>query len=202
MFGIGLLAIGLQYELDPTWPLAGLPPAACAFSAAAVDDRNKEVHVIQRGPHMPPMLVFSTVSGRLIRTYGNRTTVTFANGTWGSHGLSIRFSPGGAEPQLWVFDFFAGKIRVFSTQGEPIATAGSAQGNSTAPLQFGNVADGAFDPAGRLAVVADGDGGVNNRVVACTCSSGDSISRSVRWYSVHRCRRRSSSSRVAVEYVA
>ena len=120
--------------------------------------------MIQRGPLMPPMLVFDEF-GRMVRTYGNRTTVSFINGTWGSHGLSIRFPPNGSSPQLWVFDFFAGKVRLFSTQGEPTTTVGSTQGTSTAPLQFGNVADGAFDPAGRLVVVADGDGGVNNRVV-------------------------------------
>ena len=110
------------YERDKTWPPAGLPPAATAFSAVAVDDRHQEVHIIQRGPHMPPMLVLSTESGELLRTYGNRSTVTFANGTWGSHGLSIRNLPGDRESQLWVFDFFAGKIRVFSTQGELLST--------------------------------------------------------------------------------
>ena len=113
------------YERDKAWPPAGLPPAASAFSAVAVDNIAKEVHVIQRGPHMPPMLVLSTETGRLIRTYGNRSTITFANGTWGSHGLSIRFPTDGKEPQLWVFDFFAGKIRVFSTQGELLSTVGS-----------------------------------------------------------------------------
>jgi len=113
------------YERDKAWPPAGLPPAASAFSAVAVDNIAKEVHLIQRGPHMPPMLVLSTETGRLIRTYGNRSTITFANGTWGSHGLSIRFPTDGKEPQLWVFDFFAGKIRVFSTQGELLSTVGS-----------------------------------------------------------------------------
>lgn len=50
---------------------------------------------------------------------------------------------------------------------------GSTQGNSTAPLRFGNVADGTFDPAGGVAVVADGDGGVNNRVVALDLTQAD-----------------------------
>ena len=50
---------------------------------------------------------------------------------------------------------------------------GSTQGSSTAPLRFGNVADGAFNPSGGVAVVADGDGGVNNRVVALDATQAD-----------------------------
>ena len=159
------------YKIDPVWPAADMPTEASAFSAVAVDHVAKEVHVIQRGPLMPPLLVFDE-SGKLIRTYGNGT-ITFANGTWGSHGLNIRYPPFGRAPQLWVFDFFAGKILLFSPQGELLSTAGSSQGTATSPLQYGNVADGGFDAAGGLAVVADGDGGVNDRVVGLDATMDD-----------------------------
>ena len=50
-----------------------------------------------------------------------------------------------------------------------LGTAGQA-GNGTFPLQFGNVADVAFDTSGAL-FVSDGDGGVNNRVVKIGASA-------------------------------
>lgn len=156
------------YTLDPDWPI-GMPKLARQFSAVAVDHTvaGKEIHVIQRGPDMDaPVLVFNE-GGELLRWWGN-ATCSFANKTWGSHGLNIQFgvdTPVGPSPKLWVFDFFAGKVLLHNTLGELVDTAGSKQGTGVAPLQYGNVADGDFGPDG-LVVITDGDGGVNNRVVA------------------------------------
>tara|TARA_B110001452_G_scaffold121115_1_gene100528 strand:+ start:270 stop:1397 length:1128 start_codon:yes stop_codon:yes gene_type:complete len=170
------------YTLDPSWPI-GMPKLARQFSAVAVDHTvaGKEIHVIQRGPDMSaPVLVFNE-GGELLRWWGN-ASCSFANKTWGSHGINIQFPPDGAAPKLWVFDFFAGKVLLHSPLGELLDTAGSKQGTGVAPLQYGNVADGDFGPDG-LVVITDGDGGVNNRVVALDTTKPLNSAAALLWIS-------------------
>lgn len=81
------------YEHVAGWP-RGLPPASLEISAVVVDHTapGKEIFVSQRGANLlgstgGPILVFNG-EGDLLRSFGN-DTVTFKNGTWGSHGLGI-----------------------------------------------------------------------------------------------------------------
>ncbi|EDQ91478.1 uncharacterized protein MONBRDRAFT_2797, partial [Monosiga brevicollis MX1] len=57
-------------------------------------------------------------------------------------------------------------VRQFSLQGQVYATYGTPglAGSSLNPLQFSSVADVDFD--GTSAFISDGDGGINNRVIA------------------------------------
>lgn len=145
-----------------------------------VMNKGKEIFVSQRGKNLlgttgGPVLVFSG-KGDLLRSFGN-DTVTFKGGAWGSHGLGIQFPPSGshspATPRLWIYDMIVGSVLVHSARtGELLMRGGTGQpGSDVSPfLQYGNVADGDFDDTRNIAYVADGDGGVNNRVVALDAS--------------------------------
>ena len=164
------------YEYVPGWP-RGLPPASLEISAVVVDHtvKGKEIFVSQRGKNLlettdGPVLVFNG-DGDLIRSFGN-DTVNYKDGAWGAHGLGIEFptaSSDGESSRLWIYDMFVGSVLVHSARtGELLMRGGTGQqGSDITPfLQYGNVADGDFDGARGIAYVADGDGGVNNRIVA------------------------------------
>lgn len=155
------------YEQEHGWP-RGLPDGASEISAVAVDHlvEGKEIYVSQRGPNFPQTILVFNGAGDLVRSWGN-DTVTFRNGTFGSHGVSIQQRGKGLSPRLWVFDMYAGKVIVHDPKGHLLDEGGhGGHGTAIEPeLQFGNVADGDFGPDG-MAYVADGDAGVNNRVVA------------------------------------
>ena len=65
---------------------------------------------------------------------------------------------------LWITDAHAGKVMKFDPMtGKLLLTLGSP-GSGINPIQFGSVADIAFDAEGSV-YISDGDGGVNARIM-------------------------------------
>lgn len=62
-------------------------------------------------------------------------------------------------------------VKQYSLEGELLKVLGTpgTPGSSLTPLQFGNVADVGFDRDGMM-YIADGDGGLNNRLVELNTS--------------------------------
>jgi len=145
-----------------------MPAGARGISAVAVNHTapGKEIYVSQRGTIYPqPILVFDG-SGALLRSWGaDSISNGGTNGTWGGHGLNL------VGDRVWVYDIAAGAVLIFDRFGKLLDVGGhGGQGTGVKPLQYGCVADGDFSKDGRVAYVSDGDGGVNNRVVALNTS--------------------------------
>lgn len=72
-----------------------------------------------------------------------------------------------SQQALYATDVIGHVVMVFTLEGKKIAEIGSRgkAGTGTDPIQFGNVADVDFKLHSDLAVVSDGDGGVNDRVI-------------------------------------
>ncbi|XP_071487596.1 NHL repeat-containing protein 3-like [Diadema antillarum] len=153
------------YKLDPQWPVDSDAFQGPVYSAA-VDDRNGEVFVSQRGDGIPHILVFEEETGKLLRnfTYSNSSVLQDL------HGMRYQYNQTNQIGYVWVTDVGDGpygytvkRLRTDGALDMMLGVAGKA-GTSLQPLQFGNVADLAFNEEGTL-YIADGDGGVNNRVV-------------------------------------
>lgn len=172
------------YEQEHGWP-RGLPHGASEISAVAVDHmvEGKEVYISQRGGSFPQTIVVFNGVGDLLRSWGN-DTVTFQNGTFGSHGLNIQQRGADLPPRLWVFDMYAGRVTVHDPKGRLLDKGGhGGQGTAIEPqLQYGCVADGDFGPNG-MAYIADGDGGVNNRIVALNSTLSIAKAEALVWVS-------------------
>ncbi|CAN0237539.1 NHL repeat-containing protein 3 [Lethenteron reissneri] len=149
---------GFLYKLDPTWPHYPEHFSGQVF-ATAVDGATGRVYVAQRGDNVPKMLVFSE-SGSFL-------------GSWNSSALEmphgIFFLQSANNSNIWVTDVGTGEwghsIKRFSPDGnllEVLGTPGKA-GASFTPLQFDQPAEVIVGPRGEM-YVADGDGGLNNRV--------------------------------------
>eukprot|EP00051_Salpingoeca_urceolata_P027930 m.484044 g.484044 ORF g.484044 m.484044 type:complete len:340 (-) comp23166_c0_seq1:86-1105(-) len=160
-----------KYVAVPGWPSA-MPSGAAAGPFTAMAIVQDRVFVAQRGvQYDQPLLVFSKDGTQLLATTGN-TTVSKDSEKWGVHGLaSVSQTASASLSQAmtrspWLTDVTAHVIDVLSPDGtkiDSVGTSGTA-GNQTDPLQFGNIADVAFDRNGGV-YYSDGDGGVNNRVV-------------------------------------
>jgi len=134
-------------------------------TAVGVSDAGvPRVYVAQRpkenapGPSADPILVF-TSSGKFVTSFGKGVVGA-------AHGLKMTSL--GGEQKLWVTDVSNHQImRLNAADGDvekTLGTAGSAGSAIRPTLQFGNVADIAVDGRNNL-FVADGDGGVNDRIV-------------------------------------
>ena len=78
------------------------------------------------------------------------------------HGMKMQSGAGGSD-FLWTTDSAASTVSKWDpATGARLATIGS-KGTGLHPLQFGSVADVAFDATGAV-YVSDGDGGINARV--------------------------------------
>ena len=166
---------------DPTWsPELPSGLVAAQVSSLAVDDRPLDrkrspiVYVAQRGAGAPPLLAFSH-NGTYLRGFGSGEVVK-------AHGLQLQpaiAQPplGTRDPTLWVTDTGDHTLKQYEVaSGKLLLTLGTPSsgggGNGTQPvLQFGNVADVAFDASGAL-YISDGDGGVNNRVLKLGAGTG------------------------------
>jgi hypothetical protein len=153
------LAFSASYVPDPTW-VPTLPAGLTSgkVSALAVD-RRSNVFIGQRGTGAPPVMVFAN-NGTYLRGFGSEIK--------GFHGMQIQPMTNTAKHDiLWVTDTKDHDVKKYdSVTGKlllRIGTTGTA-GNGTDPVQFGTVADIAFDSFGNI-YISDGDGGVNNRVM-------------------------------------
>lgn len=150
-----------QYALDASWPAPHPSYNMSQITAVAVLNNvsasggGTEVHVAQRGASCAPIVVFD-VRGAVLRTWGevNLTSV---------HGLSAHIDT------LFATDIAQGTVKEFTPLGALLRVAGTpgVHGPGLAPVQFDNPADVAVTGGpSNLIVVADGDGGSNNRVLA------------------------------------
>jgi len=79
-------------------------------------------------------------------------------------GIQHAGSPLDQRTFLWVTDSGAGKVLKFDALSGTLLAVLGAHGTGLHPLQFGAVADVAFDAGGNV-YISDGDGGINSRVV-------------------------------------
>lgn len=95
--------------------------------------------------------------GRLLRSFGSGLIETM-------HGMHMQQDDQKGQMYLWVTDSHAGKVMKFDPMtGKLLVTLGS-HGTDISPVQFGSVADVAFDAEGSV-YISDGDGGVNSRIL-------------------------------------
>jgi len=158
-FCAGLVHASLHYQLDPNWPI-DIPVGLSAVSAVAFDPVYQEVYVLHRSKQLAPVLVFDVV-GHLLRSWGGiNETRMFEK----EHGLFVQRN--GGDPVIWITDSLNCTVQSFDVFGKRLSLLGSPGqcDHSLFPLHFGNVADVTADDDANI-YIADGDGGVNNRVV-------------------------------------
>ena len=141
------------YSPDPAW-LPATPKNVSGVSSCAVGiGTDTALYVGQRGHSAgmgAPIQVLDGKTGKFLRSFGSGFKTV--------HGMHMQVH-GGSE-FLWVTDAGAGKISKFDAHtGKLLATLGS-HGTAISPVQFGSVADIAFDAAGAI-YISDGDGGCN-----------------------------------------
>eukprot|EP01043_Picozoa_sp_COSAG02_P079444 COSAG02_NODE_18383_length_942_cov_1.027284_1_plen_164_part_10 len=127
--------------------------------AVGVDPRVADARVVyvgQRGKGAPPIIVLGP-DGRMLRSFGAGLVETM-------HGMHMQQDDKAGQMFLWVTDSHAGKVMKFEPMtGKLLVTLGS-HGTGISPIQFGSVADIAFDADGSL-YISDGDGGANARIM-------------------------------------
>jgi len=153
-----------RYQLDktwhPSWPLSIDIEGVTAVATVPKGPSGVEEIHIAKNYGSPSVLVFDT-KGKFLRSWG-------ANGIDKAHGMKAQNV--GPETFLWLTDVGDQKnghtVKKYSVNGTLLLTLGTPgkAGTGKDPIQFGNVADIAFDHHGNM-FVSDGDGGVNNRVV-------------------------------------
>ena len=127
--------------------------SSCAVGTGA----DTHVYVGQRGKHAPPILVLDGKTGKVVRGMGSGLVGNM-------HGLHMQSLPNGTQ-YLWMTDSAHSLVRKFNpATGKLLATLGS-KGTALKPaIEFGSVADIAFDTAGAI-YISDGDGGINSRIM-------------------------------------
>lgn len=156
------------YKIDTIWPLEKLTLAGAFFTAVAVEPGTGRVHAAQRNSSFgEPILVFDRL-GHHLASWGSNV-VAQSGAQWGVHGMNLQpdlASANGNEFFIWITDVIAHTVTAVRPPVAVQRRMGTPQkaGNGTDPLQFGNVAD--VDFGGNRIFISDGDGGVNNRVLA------------------------------------
>ena len=192
-----------SYTLDTTWKptyasKGGAQPSGIASCAVGL---HGEVFVGQRGAGINPILTL-TPNGTSTGGFGEGMIKTM-------HGMKSQLHAtvtSGGQPPLWTTD--AGNATVSKwdpTNGARLATVGAGKGTATHPLQFGSVADVAFDDSGAV-YISDGDGGVNARVLKLDASlelvwangNNGTLATNVAWASPHSLAYDASADRVIV----
>lgn len=158
----GAASSTLAYQLDPSWPSlpANLNVSLITAVTVAVNNNATEVHVAQRGPSAPPVLVFSPITGQLLRTWGDNSTISSI------HGMSTQVGSGSTPDTIWVTDVGDFTVKQFTQQGTLIQYSGTmgTAGGGIDPPQYEAPADVAVTAMGNV-FVSDGDGSPNNRVL-------------------------------------
>lgn len=158
LYSLLAAAAAQLYSLDAGFPAPGaLPPGVSRVTAVAVVAATSgggatEVHVAQRNASVPYFLVLDAASGALLRAY---------NGSLVSpHGALA----GGADGSVWVTDIEGGHVQQYAAATGALLRSVGTPGKGVHPPQFSAVADVALTAAGDV-LVADGDGGANNRLL-------------------------------------
>jgi hypothetical protein len=149
----------VTYKLDSSFHLGEI---GNSYSAVAVVDQV--VYIGQRNLTFKHPVLLVDKDGRMDMGWGEDAISNKSQ--FGLHGLASQVTASG-EAFLWVADISEHTVKVFSLTGKLIKTLGipNVAGSGLSPLQFGSVADIAFSNGGMI-YISDGDGGVNNRVVA------------------------------------
>jgi DNA-binding beta-propeller fold protein YncE len=167
----------VQYRIDESFPADRAALLGARITAVAVDPRPEHalVHVAVRAANFTqPILAFSQLTGRIVATWGAAAVARdpATPHDWGVHGMAAAVPASerpDATPLMWVTNVVDATVRavpILSTtsSGAIIIGTPNTPGNGTEPLQFGSVADVA--PSAGVLFIADGDGGINNRVSA------------------------------------
>ena len=213
-----------NYQLDASWqpqfPVGGhtFSGVGTFHSAFSTSSSNGLVFVTQRGnASVAPVIVLDATTGEFYDSWGQKDVAldrTGSHPTWGAHGIAIETcnwpNCGGDAPskrtkgvRVYVEDFTKHTVTAFSGTGKPLFVLGTpgVAGNSTNPIQFGNVADAAIEPAPFVPMPApppgvpvpplpssyvyasDGDGGTANRVVkiAVPATGSKASQNAVQW---------------------
>lgn len=136
---------------DPSWKPAAVTGLG-AISSCAVSSSG-DVYVGNRGK-INTILVLDRVTGKTKNAFGLGQFKTV-------HGMKIQ-QVGTAE-YLWVTDSGNSTVHKYSLPDGKLLMSLGSKGTATHPLQFGSVADVAFDGNGS-AYISDGDGGINSRI--------------------------------------
>ncbi|XP_070537786.1 NHL repeat-containing protein 3-like [Ptychodera flava] len=151
------------YVLDPLWPKEPSLFKGQIFSAA-VDHKHGEVFITQRGDGLDPVLVFSE-DGEYKRSFHRNISVIDT-----IHGSRMHYNTSSKTSDLWLTDIgnasLGHTVKRFSSEGKILSVIGTPgkAGTSLRPLQFDHVADIVFGSQGEI-YIADGDGGLNNRIM-------------------------------------
>jgi len=143
-----------KYQVVPNWPT--IPQKISPFGAvsAVSTHRDNLVFIAQRGTVAPPVVIFNA-EGRFRGAFGTGIIAT-------PHGLRI-------DPHnfVWVSDVENQQIFQFALNGTLVRSLGikGKAGNTTNPMTFNQPTDFAFDILRNALYVADGDNGVNNRII-------------------------------------
>jgi|EP01046_Picozoa_sp_COSAG06_P038054 hypothetical protein len=125
--------------------------SACAVGTGS----DPHVYVGQRGKGAPPILVMDK-TGKVLRGFGEGLVGNM-------HGMHMQ-SVGGKQ-FLWITDTRGSKVSKFDpASGKLLASLGSHGTGLHPEIQFGSVADVAFDASGAV-YISDGDGGVDSRIM-------------------------------------
>lgn len=157
-------ALGIKYKLDTSWPKDSSQFSAPIFSAT-VNSFTGNVFVARRNTNSSDILQYSQ-EGKYVKTL-----LIKGNTLEQVHGLTYHRD----SNSLWATDVGNGSygytVKQYSLEGELLKVLGTpgTPGSSLTPLQFGNVADVGFDRDGMM-YIADGDGGLNNRLVELNTS--------------------------------
>jgi hypothetical protein len=165
----------------PTFPSAnhGEPTgvASCAVGP------NGTVYVGQRSPTVHPILSLNH-QGVVTGGFGDKMVKSL-------HGMQVQKVAGGTT-FLWTTDSANATVSKWDPVTGTRITAIGGKGTAVHPVQFGSVADAAFDQAG-MVYLSDGDGGINARVLKLNPALGlvwangnnGTVASNVAWASPH-----------------
>ncbi|XP_067419144.1 NHL repeat-containing protein 3 [Emydura macquarii macquarii] len=145
------------YKLDVGWPkhpeyFTGQP------FCVAVDPLHDLVYIAQRGDNVPKILVFSE-EGYFLNAWNSTVEMP--------HGIFAVNAP--TSSSIWITDVGNGEyghtVKQYSPSGKLIQVLGTPgkAGSGLNPLQFDQPAEIFVEQTGEI-YIADGDGGMNNRL--------------------------------------
>ena len=147
-----------SYTLDLAWPSEPLPADVFEVTAVAVaaSSGQRYAFVAQRNASAPMFFAFSLTTGRIVNRFNWTGVMTIKS----PHGMSANNN----SRSLWVADIGGCSLYEVRPEDGFVLTGEGSCGNDTLPAQFSAVADIAVAANGDL-ITADGDGGVNSRVM-------------------------------------
>lgn len=163
---------------NPTYSGTGVPSgvASCAVGGS-------QVFIGQRASGVHPILT-ATSNGLVTGGFGDDLIKSI-------HGMHMQTSAAG-DNFLWTTDSAGSSVSKWDPKTKTRVTSLGTRGQGLHPLQFGSVADLAFDNDGAI-YISDGDGGINARVLKLDGSfslvwangNNGTVTDNIQWASPH-----------------